>query len=147
MEGAGISLVWKQNLGIGNTCFHCRDRFAVKVVPSIFTQFWSRSHFDKLDWMTSQDIYYILVYIQLLPAKTPRETSFVPLLLLRKPHHYNTRHDCTKNLHHHLTKTNTVLLRLKLNLFFSKIIRFILLNMKPLYIECIINCVQLPLFD
>ena len=107
-----------------------------KVISLIFMQFWSRSHFNKLDWLTPQAICYKLVYIQLLPAKTPRETSFVPLLLLRKPHHYNTRHDCTKNLHHHLTKTNTVLLRLKLTLFFSKAIRFIFLNMKPLYNEC-----------
>ena len=140
MGRAGISLFWNQfwsNIVLKVIpVFITGSRFAVKVAPSIFMQFWSRSHFDKLDWMTPQDIYYILVYIQLLPAKTPRETSFVPLLLLRKPHHYNTRHDCTKNLHHHLTKTNTVLLRLKLNLFFSKIIRFILLNMKPLYIEC-----------
>ena len=29
-----------------------------KVVPLIFTQFWSRSHLNKLDQLTPQDVYY-----------------------------------------------------------------------------------------
>ena len=29
-----------------------------KVVPLIFTQFWSRSHLNKLDRLTPQDVYY-----------------------------------------------------------------------------------------
>ena len=29
-----------------------------KVVPSIFKQFWSRNHLNKLDQLTPQDIYY-----------------------------------------------------------------------------------------
>ena len=31
-----------------------------KVVPLIFKQFWSRSDLNKLDWLTPQDVYYIV---------------------------------------------------------------------------------------
>ena len=33
-----------------------------KVVPLIFIQFWSRSHLNKLDLLTQQDVYYLLTF-------------------------------------------------------------------------------------
>ena len=34
-----------------------------KVQPSIFMNLWSRNHLNKLDWLTPQDLYYIVSYL------------------------------------------------------------------------------------
>ena len=47
-----------------------------KVVSLVFKQFWSRSHLNKLDWLTPQDVYYTCS-----TEKPPSETDPLEELL------------------------------------------------------------------
>ena len=46
-----------------------------KIVPLIFTQFWSRSHLNKLDRLTPQDVYFIWIYFQTCSFPLEKNTS------------------------------------------------------------------------